>query len=78
MTSAFSPAADRRRAAEFLLAVLDGDVAAGVATLKGAGDGDELVCGLALGCLDLLMQAYGGPVGAREVLELEQLLDPSA
>jgi hypothetical protein len=80
MTSAHSPVSDRRAAAEFLAFVLDGDVDAGMAVLTRAesvpGGRDELVNGLAMTCLDALMLAHGGPIGAREQLELA-LLDVS-
>jgi hypothetical protein len=74
--SSFSPPTDRKRAAEILTAVLDGDVAAGVAMPSAADDRDELVAGLALGIVDLLVRQCGGVSGAREVLKLElKLLD---
>jgi hypothetical protein len=79
MTSAFSPPSDRKRAAEFLMPLLDGSYADARAVWDRADaspDGRfELTAGLALALLDELMLRYGGPVGAREQIVLT-LLDP--
>jgi hypothetical protein len=79
VTSAWSPPADRRRAARFLSALLDGTDTDVVALWDAAGAEPggqfELVGGLAMAYLDELMLRHGGPAGAREQLALT-LLDP--
>jgi hypothetical protein len=87
VTSAFSPASDRQRAAEFLLPLLDDGVdtdassrtamavlARAEATAQHDGR-NELISGLAATAIQALMLAHGGPAGAREQLQLV-LLDP--
>ena len=70
------PAADRRRAAQILLACLDGDGAASHAVMDecdaAPGGLAGLVAALASGALELLIAA-AGPDGARKTLNMSLL-----